>query len=203
MKIHRKTYFNKSGITLTELIVSVIIMGVIMLGVVALDYAMRQSHRTSSGDAALSMRMAATMSHISNSAVLATGNRLDIGIDTSSSQTVFIRKGIGDPTTYGDDQWVVYNFDPTSQRLTFCPQANVTVGPPHTFPDPYCLDTSQEYLIILANDVIFNFVGDENTFNLYLEITITSRYDVTAAADPIKNRTMTSTTRIIPLQHTY
>ena len=45
MKIHRKTYFNKSGITLAELIVSVIIMGVIMLGVVALDYAMRQSHR--------------------------------------------------------------------------------------------------------------------------------------------------------------
>ena len=156
----------------------------------------------SSGDAALSMRMAATMSHISNSAVLATGIAWTWDRCFQLPNSLYTQRD-RDPTTYGDDQWVVYNFDPTRQRLTFCPQAYVTVGPPHTFSDPYCLDTSQEYLIILANDVIFNFVGDENTFNLYLEITITSRYDVTAAADPIKNRTMTSTTRIIPLQHTY
>lgn|SRR3989338_2533831 len=194
----------KTGVTLTELIVSVMIVGVMMLGIVAIEFAMRRSHRTTSDDAELSMRMAAAMTHISNNVVYATGNRGDLGIEPmdrdsdGAGDRLWIRKAGADPTSYGDDQWVVYNHDiEGANRLSFCP-----VGAP-PLSDPYCTDPSQEYTIIMANSVDFRFQPNETTQEFFVQVSLSSRYDITQPVDPLKNREMTSTTRIIPLQHTY
>lgn len=69
-----------SGLTLMELLISIIIVGVIMMGVVSSDYAIRKHSDSATNSASASINLQGYVAHILNNASLAIGNAADKGI---------------------------------------------------------------------------------------------------------------------------
>jgi len=194
-----KIYSVKSGLTLTELIVATLVIGVVMLGVASVDIALRQTHKGASQKSLAVMQNSMMMLRISKDAQIATGDGTNFGIVTNSptDDIVWIRKEnpanpAPDPSTYADDIWVSYTFDPATFTLYHCTVPSS--GTPCTVAD--------EAVGQLAS---FNATValDEATQALYLQITLVNRLDPTTAADSFDNPEYTLTSRIYPMSASF
>lgn len=215
------------SITLTELIISTAMIGIVMLGMASVDYAIRQAQITTSKKAQLAMRVGAMLITVAKNAALATGVSSDTGIRINPASPIgtpennsyaCFRQDVNDtaitdipnsdvncsnstlksrntPGDFTDDCWICFTLRAAGggnpPTLYQCTRNNnpalcnggvgeVLVGSAQSFTVNYNLNTTAASLQNLA------------------EITITSFYDNTTAADPIKNPSYTMTTRVSP-----
>ncbi len=179
------------ALTLTELIIATVIIGIIMVGIGSMDFALRQSHQGSSRNALIAMRTSAIMLHITKNAQLATGNLTDLGLITTATNAWIRLDNPNNPTpdNYSDDTWVSYTFDTLNQDLYFCTvldnatactSADETLGTLENFTPTLTIDTTP---------------GNPQ---LYLEISLSSLFDLSQPEDPFSNPRYTLTTRVYP-----
>ncbi len=225
--ISRSGTNTQSGLTLVELIVAIAIMSIILLGIMAVNFAMQQSFQTASKNALVSMRVSAALQHISNNALIATGDITNEGIivfddSATGASHLFIRQDLNsppDPTRYDDDTWVRYSHTLAANSpstVMFCPDAPKNpldlTRPDLTTPGD-C--TGNEYELIKVRNVAggdlagsglnYEFVHDPAPdLNFYLRIAIRSWFNNSASSThPTENPQQTVETSIIPLGHTY
>ena len=122
----KKIYENKTGVTLTELLVATILMGIVMLGIVSVDFAIRQMSKKTSSTALLRMYTSAVMQEMSRNAALITGSSTgspappDIGFlsfPALNPTRFYFRQDINaatglpnnTPQNTSDDGWICYD----------------------------------------------------------------------------------------------
>lgn len=76
-----------TGITLSELIVSMTIVGIVMIGIVSADYAIQRFYKDSAAGALSGFDAIAMMNNISNNTIKSEGNISDKGIRIDTSIT--------------------------------------------------------------------------------------------------------------------
>lgn len=78
--IDKKIHGNEKGITLAELLVSLILIGIVMMGVVSFNYAIVNIQNSAGVSSALNLQLSGIKNQITKFASLATGNSADPGI---------------------------------------------------------------------------------------------------------------------------
>ncbi len=190
-----------AAVTLTELLIATMIFSIVMLGAFSVDFALRQSQQSTSRNALVAMRTAATMLHIVKNAQLATGNRNNLGILVNPfPNTVCMRRDNElnpTPDNFSDDIWTCYtqinNDIRTCQRLgnlppNPCNNLDALIGTVITNP---------------TNGFNYSFQADPNNRNLYLDITLVNRFDLAANEDPITNANYTLISHVSPASHSF
>ncbi len=208
MDNHLKILQSKSGLTLTELIVASVLVGIIMVGIVSFNFAMKRLEDTSSSTAILASKAAAFMSIIKKDAQKAVGNLTDNGVMTDGNTTICFRHDVAStPSDYTDDQWVCYNHSGAAPRAV-SRHENVTAPIPCTSPVNCTAQDSRTMsnLIELETDVFFSVPGgcgactSGNTME-HIDITFTAIRDGNDPSDPLRNPTITLTTKVNPPAH--
>lgn len=190
------------AVTLTELIAGTIIFGIIIVGITAVDFAMRQSHQSSSQNSILAMQTSAMMLHITKNAGAITGDRNDLGIivdaAAAGAEQIWLRIDENTPPTpgdYTDDQWLSYEH--SGNDLLFC--RGVTSPDPCPFPDPdtETLGTIAGFTPALAAD---DAMGVQN---FYVEIILVNRPNPALPPNDFENPEYTLTSRITPASSSF
>ena len=192
--------FCLKGMTLTEILVATMLVAIVMLGAVSVDYAVRNARKSASQDASLTMRTQATMLLISRDANAAVGDASDPGIvDSPAVGALCIRKEKGgDINTYSDDEWTCYWQNGTN--IYRCLK-DIATGPTQCNTGDPVVGTAS---VDCPNGGLcfkYDFVFNEITKEIYLDIAITTRSKPSAAADPINNPEYTASTHISPSGH--
>ena len=192
-----KTQLRKhSGMTLTEILVATMLVAIVMLGALSVDYAVRNARKSASQDSSLSIRSQATMLQISRDANMAVGDSSNLGIVTTPNYLCIRTELGGDINSYSDDQWVCYW--QSSKNIHRCTKDVATGGVPGI-----CMtgDTVVGTACLTAGCFTHNFVTDQATGQLYLDISLTNRVVPNSNAHPINNPEYTASTRIYPSGH--
>lgn len=187
-------FSRKNAMTLTELIVASVLMGIMMVGLVSVDLAVRNSRTAAVSDTSLAIQTQAAMLRITNDAMKAVGNSSDPGVSSTPNFLCFRQDTDNNPNTFSGDTWVCYDKD--GDDLDRC-------APPAP---QHCLDTTNGYLNILLNktvDFTYNFYIDGGTKKLYIDISMTNRFDPASAAHPVTNPDYTLSTHVSPPGHGY
>ena len=183
---------NKTGLTLTELLVATILMGIVMLGIVSVDFGIKQMTKKISQTALLKMYTSSVLQRIAQDAASMTGDwpggPCDLGFQTQGPSRFFFRQDIDSsgalnntPGDCSDDSWICYDLSGTNIRRCnknnpngACPgggpNAGVIIGTAVNNPDPPGLTMT--------------FQKDNTTTQkYYLEISLTNRKDPAIAAN--------------------
>lgn len=220
---------SKKAITLTELIVATIIIGIIMLGVSSVDYVIRKSKVTTSKSAQIATQAASMMNHITRSVSLAIGDKNNPGIEiwrgigTDNITNLCIRQDVnGTPGNYCDDIWVRYGHGDSKNLFVTLATTPDTLNPECpsqcSLEDPPAQGgTEDAFPLGHIQDLQYTFVNPDNCENpsdpcngggpddLYLDVTLTTRWDTSQAADPnnINNPEYTLSSQIMPFGHSW
>ena len=194
---------NKTGLTLTELLVATILMGIVMLGIVSVDYAVKQMTKQTSGTAFLKMYTSATLQDIARNAAMMTGDSTHPGLLVFFNR-FYIRQDINaatgavnnTPNNDDDDAWICYDQSqgggaPNRVNIIRC-RFNATVGSPLVADvTKNCADASAFATTTIGtavdNTLAMQFLPDNNTGanatqQYYLEISLTNRKNPLLAA---------------------
>jgi|GEM_PF-4341903 len=113
------------GVTFTELIIATAVVGIIMIGVVSSDYAIRKQSDSAFNSNLSGLNAQGMLTHVLNSAQLATGMNIDKGILIGAA-------GVGDAgsfcvrTVFSPANWVCYTS--SAGRLYTCTKAAIVAG---------------------------------------------------------------------------
>jgi type II secretory pathway pseudopilin PulG len=187
-------FFRKNAMTLTELIIASVLMGIMMVGLVSVDLAVRNSRATATADTAVAIQTQAAMLRITNDAMKAVGNSSNPGVSSAAGFLCFRHDTDNDPNTFSGDTWVCYDKD--ENDIDRC-----TPSVPE-----HCTLSSTGYESVLlgkTSDFTYNFFLDSTTKKLYVDISMTNRFDTTVAAHPITNPDYTISTHVSPPGHGY
>lgn len=221
---------NHKGLTLTELIVSIVMISIVMLGVAAFSVAIKQIQESTNKSTVLAMQMAGAMSHVTKNATLAIGYIGDPGIYTGDANAgvanpyVCFRQDLSStPWNYDDDTWVMYVVDAApNNNLLSCSIPNAaqfinSQDSADTAADA-CLNTAAFFQYVVLQNVINMVpppVDHQTKFTLainpapdvldfYIEITLSTQYNPSnPTIHPLDNPVMTFTTRISPPGHSW
>lgn len=193
-----------AAVTLTELLIATMIFSIVMLGAFSVDFALRQSQQSTSRNALVAMRTAATMLHIVRNAQLATGSQNNLGIRTDLfPSTLCIRtedplNRNPDPSSYADDIWTCYTR--TNNDIRACRR-----GGGGNLPANPCTNVDEQVGTagMNPNGFVCTLDADLANRNLTLEIMLSSRFDFAANEDPITNPPYTLISRVNPLSHSF
>jgi len=100
------------GMTLSELLISLVIVSFMMVGIFATDHAVRSMNAKVTGDIAMMMQARSIAEYVRRDAMRATGELNSPGIDTSIADSICFRlddEANPTPTNYTDDIWVCYS----------------------------------------------------------------------------------------------
>lgn len=196
---------NNNALTLTELIAATILFGIVIAGVASLDFALSQTRKGTSQSSIITMQTSSIMLRISKEAELATGDQANPGIVININPTnIWIRhedptNPTPDPSSYADDTWVSFTYNPVSHNIFFCTiPDNPTAPPTTTCPNgSENIGTLASFIPNLVNDAT---LGNQN---FYLEVTLINRFDPTIAVNAFDNPECTLTSRIHPTSFSY
>jgi hypothetical protein len=99
------------GLTLSELLISMVIVSFMMIGILTTDHAIRSMNNKVTDDITLSMQIRSVAEHIRRDAMLSTGELADPGIDLAIANSVCFRRDDDanpSPGDYSDDIWTCY-----------------------------------------------------------------------------------------------
>ncbi len=196
------------GMTLTELMVSVILVGLIMLGIASVDFATKQSQQTTTRSGLVAMQTGAMMLDIVKNVSMATGTFSNPGIRSSQVPTshpcyaplldLCVRRDINSsgvnnntPTDFSDDNWVCYRRVAINNSLYTCIRAGFGE----------CLATDR----YLGGSTSINVTIpiDPSTQIFYVSIALRNRYIPGNALDPFNNPEYYVETRVYPGYHSW
>ena len=190
------------ALTLTELLVSTVLISIVMVGVASFSFVIKQLQSTTDKSGLLSMRLSAAMNRMGRDALLTVGDPASPGILSYSSgvtRSICFRHDVDNtPLTYADDEWICYFYDSGGTNiLKRCDNPDPPSIPPGA--DAQC-DTAADVqtFLSLSNINFFNIVYNAELRLDYVEITLTSRYDMTKAAHVIENPEQVLTIQISP-----
>lgn len=184
-----RTFFQKSAMTLMELIVASALMGIMMIGLVSVDLAVRNSRESSSADALVAMQTQAAMLRINNDAVKAVGNAPSPGVSTTSGALCVRQDTDNDPNTFIGDTWVCYWRDSVTYNIHRCTAASPQV----------CAGSDPQ--IGQAINFAYTFTLDSASKEIFIDFSITNRFKPTLAAHPVTNPDYTISTHVSPPGH--
>lgn len=112
----------KKGLSLVELMISLVLMGVIVLGAAAFDSASRRLLASSETKTEVLNKLTFVLDHINKNVSIAIGDNV-VSANRAISVLdliVRIRQDInGTPENYGDDRYVTYTFNTGTDSITF------------------------------------------------------------------------------------
>lgn len=194
----------QKGLTLTELLVSVILIGIVMTGVAAFSVFVKQARDSTSEGTILAMRTATAMHYIKEDALGAIGDSSDRGVVGAAPELICFRYDDSDPTVYTDDKWACYWYDDeASYALWKCAdQDELTFILPVSLAD--CQTGTGEVELVTLDPAAtgyFEIVDDANGRLAYIDITLNTIADPGPAPNTITNPTYRLFTRVSPPVH--
>src|SRR3989338_1411151 len=183
-----------TAITLLELLMATTLISIIMLAVGSFDIAVWQFTKSSDRNSVVSMRNAMAMLRIVKDAQFAVGDVANAAVDTTTTpgHLCFRQDLTSTPDNYADDQWVCYRRNGTNLRRC------VRSMPPAAAPPLNCAGGTATTVGTLTDLQYPNPTPTENiaSEDLYLEVTIVSRFDPTQGVNNFTNPEHRLTTRI-------
>lgn len=214
---------NDKGLSLTELIVSVILISIVLVGVAGFSISLNQIDQTTGRAAVLNTQLIAAINHIKKNAFIAIGFKGDPGvvIDDTDPSTVpnyfsFRHDVTGTPIDYDNDEWIIYVLDGVAPPYTlyFCRQLTVAAGEDGPVPNvgagepceppPPIGSSSNLTLLNNINDFQYDFI---TSGGFYFYVNLTTCYDA-ATCDPsdpdhLKNPVFNIVERVSPISHSW
>jgi hypothetical protein len=188
----------KDGLTFTELLVASILIGIVMIGVASFSFVVKQMEGATNKSTLLSMRLSGAMSQMRQDALLTVGDSSSAGIQTYSNgaiRAICFRHDVNNPASYADDTWACYYYGNPDDVLKRCD--NPPTVPPTS--DGQCNAAPDvRQFISLSNIDFFNIVYDSDGRLDFIEMTLTSLYDLSQSVHPVNNPEQTLTTRVSP-----
>ena len=226
MKYIVKKLDDRTGLTLTELLVSSMLMGIVMVGAAGYGATIKRMYDTNDKQTILAMQAAAAMAYIERTIVTTTGYQdLVTGSTFSYNSSAaapraywsFRTDPLITPDTWTDDVWsIIYKptaGDPEQYDIYACTQP-LGVGPGlGPVPDVTSAPCGANRKRLIANRVqTFNIIGVLNTspsvLDQHLEVSIKVSYDpsnegVVGADDPFDDPAFSIRTRINVPAHSW
>lgn len=200
-------YSTSKGITLSELLISVVLISMVALGVSSFAVAIRNLQSVTARSTRLALMLKSAVAELSQDAFLAIGTAKDMGIVTwtngTDSSSICFRHDLPEtPRDYADDSWVCYWHDGTGDLYRginprFDPSAGCT-------DETSCFGGGEKRLVITVSDtsgpfskIARNRLGQFDGVN----ISLTSRFDNTKPYHPVNNPEKSVSTFVSPPEH--
>jgi prepilin-type N-terminal cleavage/methylation domain-containing protein len=189
----------KSGMTLTELLVSSILVGIVMIGVGNFSASIKRSQETTHRYSHIGMQLSGLSGMLKQDALLAVGENSNRGVvDLSvagTSKIVCFRHDQGNITTYADDLWQCWHAVISSGELYHCGDL------PSAINNCSSISTAQPKMVLSNPSSFFTITNDADGRLNYVSFDLRAREDLSRPADPIKNPEIKIVLEVAPVVH--
>lgn len=109
----------QDGLTLAELLITIMIVGIVMMGMVSVDYALRSSEQQQTRTSVATLRTSAVLQDIVTTATQAFGDSATrciqmANLTTDATNYICMYRDFGTPSDYSDDSWLCYTRNGTN-----------------------------------------------------------------------------------------